>query len=346
MNISVDKNYVLEMAKRILGYDSPSGFCYEVMDFIKEEACKWGYAFEKTRKGCGIITIPGKSNEQVIGLSAHVDTLGAMVRSVTAQGTLKFTLVGGPISATLDSEYCRIRTRDGKVYTGTFLSTSPAAHVYKDSNTKERTPENMEIRIDEVVHSKEDVEALGICAGDYVFIDPKTMVTESGFLKSRFIDDKGSVAALMGLLEVLHREKVQPLYTTKLFISIYEEVGHGSSYIPEEVSEMISVDMGCIGEDLGCTEYDVSICAKDSSGPYDYEMTSKLVSLAKAHALNYAVDIYPMYSSDVSAALRGGNDFRGALIGPGVHASHGMERTHYSALENTVKLLFYYLTEA
>ena len=346
MNISVNKDYVLDMAKKILGYDSPSGFCYEVMEFIKEETCKWGYTFEKTRKGCGIITIPGKSDEQVIGLSAHVDTLGAMVRSITAQGTLKFTLVGGPIPATLDSEYCKIRTRDGKIYTGTFLSTSPAAHVYEDSKTKERTPEKMEIRLDEVVRSKEDVEALGISTGDYVFIDPKTVVTESGFLKSRFIDDKGSVAALMGLLEVLHKENIEPLYTTKLFISVYEEVGHGSSYIPQNITEMISVDMGCIGEDLNCTEYDVSICAKDSSGPYDYEMTSKLVRLSKAHKLDFAVDIYPMYSSDVSAALRGGNDIKGALIGPGVHASHGMERTHYKALENTVKLLFYYLTEA
>lgn len=345
MNISVDQSYVLDIAKKILSYDSPSGFCHEVMDVIKEEAIKWGYAFEKTRKGCGIITIPGKCEDEVIGLSAHVDTLGAMVRSITAQGTLKFTLVGGPIPATLDSEYCRIRTREGKVYTGTFLSTSPAAHVYEDSKTKERTPDKMEVRIDEVVHSKEDVEKLGICPGDYIFIDPKTTVTESGFLKSRFIDDKGSVSALMGLLELFSREKVQPRYTTKLFISVYEEVGHGSSYIPEDITEMISVDMGCIGEDLTCSEYDVSICAKDSGGPYDYEMTSQLVRLAKKYELKYAVDIYPMYGSDVGAALRGGNDIRGALIGPGVHASHGMERTHYLALENTVKLLYYYLTE-
>ena len=345
MNISVNQEYVLNMAKKILGYDSPSGFCYEVMKAIQEEAEKWGYTFEKTRKGCGIITIPGQHSGEVIGLSAHVDTLGAMVRSITSQGTLKFTLVGGPIPATLDSEYCRIRTREGKVYTGTFLSTSPAAHVYEDSKTKERTPDKMEIRIDEVVHNKEEVEALGIGAGDYIFIDPKTTVTESGFLKSRFIDDKGSVSALMGLLELFHREKIIPYYTTKLFISVYEEVGHGSSYIPEDITEMISVDMGCIGEDLNCSEYDVSICAKDSGGPYDYEMTSRLVQLAKAHELKYAVDIYPMYGSDVGAALRGGNNIRGALIGPGVHASHGMERTHYSALENTVKLLAYYLTE-
>jgi putative aminopeptidase FrvX len=315
------------------------------MKEIGERVEKFGYNFETTRKGCGVIMVQGKSGDKVIGLSAHVDTLGAMVRSITDKGNLKFTLVGGPIVPTLDGEYCSIRTREGALYTGTFLSTSPAAHVYEDSKTKPRDPQNMEIRIDEKVTSKKDVEDLGICAGDYIFIDPKTTITESGFIKSRFIDDKGSVACLISLLEHMSRNGVIPSYTTKIFISTYEEVGHGSSYIPEDITEMLSVDMGCIGDDLSCTEYDVSICAKDSGGPYDYNMVTRLIELARENNIKYAVDIYPMYGSDVGAALRAGNNIRGALIGPGVHASHGMERTHYSALENTIKLLYLYLTE-
>lgn len=346
MDLTINKQYVLDTVKEILGCDSPSGFCFDVMKIIEEKATGFGYAFEATNKGCGIITIPGKSEGKVVGLSAHVDTLGAMVRSITESGTLKFTLIGGPIAPTLDSEYCKIRTREGKIYTGTFLSTSPAAHVHEDSSSKERKPQTMEIRIDEVVSSKEDVEKLGICAGDFVFIDPKTTITESGFVKSRFIDDKASVACLMGLLEVLSTQGIQPEYTTKIFISVYEEVGHGSAYIPSDITEMIAVDMGCIGEDLNCTEFDVSICAKDSGGPYDYNMTTKLVELAKGNEIKYVVDIYPMYGSDVVAALRGGNNIRGALIGPGVHASHGMERTHYTAMESTIKLLYLYLTES
>lgn len=345
MNLTINKDYVLETVKEILGCDSPSGFCFDVMKIIEEKATGFGYVFEGTNKGCGIITIPGKSEGKVVGLSAHVDTLGAMVRSITGSGTLKFTLIGGPIAPTLDSEYCKIRTREGKIYTGTFLSTSPAAHVHEDSSSKERKPQTMEIRIDEVVSSKEDVEKLGICSGDFIFIDPKTTITESGFVKSRFIDDKASVACLMGLLEVLSKKGIQPEYTTKIFISVYEEVGHGSAYIPSDITEMIAVDMGCIGEDLNCTEFDVSICAKDSGGPYDYNMTTKLVELAKGNEIKYVVDIYPMYGSDVVAALRGGNNIRGALIGPGVHASHGMERTHYTAMESTIKLLYLYLTE-
>nr|WP_302596096.1 M42 family metallopeptidase [uncultured Cellulosilyticum sp.] len=344
MKLKIDREYLKNILMMILNCHSPSGFCYDVMDIIEAEALHFGYRFEKTNKGCGIITIPGESTKEVIGLSAHVDTLGAMVRSITADGKLRFTLIGGPIAATLDGEYCKIRTREGKFYTGTFLSTSPAAHVYTDSKDKARLPETMEVRIDEVVSSKEDVEKLGICPGDFIFIDPKTVITPSGFVKSRFIDDKGSVACLMTLLKLLKEENIQPKYTTKIFISVYEEVGHGSSYIPEEITEMIAVDMGCIGEDLSCTELDVSICAKDSGGPYDYYMTSKLIKLAKAKKIKHAVDIYPMYGSDVGAALRGGNNIRGALIGPGVHASHGMERTHITALENTIELLYAYLT--
>ena len=259
MDIKVNKKFLLDTAKEILMCDSPSGFCYEVMEKVKNIAEGFGYKFEYTNKGCGVITIEGESDEKTIGLSAHVDTLGAMVRSVTSSGALKFTVVGGPTVPTLDSEYCKIRTREGKIYTGTFLSTSPSTHVYKDASSKSRDAENMEIRIDEVVKSKEDVNALGIFPGDYIFIDPKTTVTESGFLKSRFIDDKGSVAALLALLELLHREGKRPKYKTKIMITVYEEVGHGASYIPHDITEMLAVDMGCIGDDLSCTEYDVSM---------------------------------------------------------------------------------------
>ena len=195
--MNINKEYILKTAKEILEFNSPTGFCFDIMKKIEEIAKGFGYKFETTRKGCGIITVKGESDKEVIGLSAHVDTLGAMVRSITGEGKLKFTLLGGPIVPTLDGEYCIIRTREGKLYNGTFLSTSPAAHVFEDSSSKTREPKNMEIRIDEVVKSKEDVEKLGICAGDFVFIDPKTTITGSGFIKSRFIDDKGSVSCLM-----------------------------------------------------------------------------------------------------------------------------------------------------
>lgn len=201
----------------------------------------------------------------------------------------------------------------------------------------------MEVRIDELVSSKDDVLGLGISVGDFISFDARAVITPSGYIKSRHLDDKASVAALLGLLESIKREGWKPLHNLSLLISNYEEVGHGTAWIPGEINEMIAVDMGAMGDDLSCKETDVSICAKDSSGPYDYVMTGRLIELADALAIPYAVDIYPMYGSDASAALRGGNNIRAALIGPGVHASHSMERTHKDAVLNTAKLLAAYV---
>ncbi|MBN2504089.1 MAG: M42 family metallopeptidase [Bacilli bacterium] len=336
--------YILDFAKRILAIPSPSGYCEKVIAEVVTEAKALGFAVEKSKKGNAIITVTGSSS-RTLGLSAHVDTLGAMVKSITAEGNLRFTTIGGPIWPTLDGEYMKVRTRDDKEYTGTFLSTSPSVHVFKDASQKERNPETMIVRIDEIVHSKSDVEKLGIRPGDFIFFDPKTTITESGFIKSRFLDDKISVAILFGLLKTIKEEYITPVTTLKIIISTYEEVGHGAANIPE-VDEMIAVDMGCIGDDLSCTEEMVSICCKDSSGPYDYNVISKLVKLSQDNELAYATDIYPYYGSDVSSALRAGNDIKGGLIGPGVHASHGMERTHASAVENTLKLLLAYIKQA
>lgn len=340
-----DKNYVLNFAKQLLEIDSPTGYCHNAIQFLKQEAEALGYQTSYNEKGNLFVHVKGKSNERTVGLSAHTDTLGLMVRSIKSTGALSLTTLGGPILPTLDGEYCRIITRSGAIYTGTILSTSPATHVYPDASSVTRDLDHLEVRIDEIVKTKEDVQKLGITNGDFVAIDPKTTITESGFIKSRFLDDKISAAVLFGILKYLKENQIVPNYNCLIMMSTYEEVGHGAACMPDEVSELLAVDMGCIGLDLECSEYDVSICAKDSSGPYDYFMTSKLIDLAKKHELNYVVDIYPFYGSDVSAALRGGNDLRGALIGPGVHASHGMERTHYHALEQTMNLIIAYLSE-
>ena len=339
--MNIDRDYILALAKEILLIPSPSGYSSEIIPRIKKEADKYDLESTQTKKGNLILTYPGKEDYKV-GLSVHVDTLGAMVRSISSDGKIKFTSIGGPSWPTLDGEYCTLKTREGKTYTGTFLSTSPAVHVYKDANTKARNPESMYVRLDEVVKKKEDVEKLGIGVGNFIFIDPKTTITEAGFVKSRFLDDKINVASIFGLIKYLKENNITPKYTLQLIISTFEEVGHGASFIPE-LDELIAVDMGCIGDDLTCTEYDVSICPKDSSGPYNYELTNKLIKLAEDNKIPHAVDIYPYYGSDVSAANRGGNDFKGALMGPGVHASHGMERTHVEGIEATIKLLFNYV---
>ena len=327
-------DYIINFLKEIMAIDSPSGYTKEVIHHCQKEAENLGFHTHQTNKGNLEIYVEGQ-DDYTVGFCGHVDTLGLMVRSIKSDGTLAFTNVGGPIIPTLDGEYCRIHTRSGKCYTGTILSNYPAVHVYKDAKSAPRDCENMHVRIDEVVKNKEDVQALGIQNGDYIAYDPKTEIIASGFIKSRFLDDKMSVAILFGMLKHLANNHIKPKHNLIIIISTYEEVGHGSSYIHPDIDELIAVDMGCIGEDLACSEYDVSICAKDGSGPYDYDLTSKLIELASTHQLQY--------SSDVSAALRGGQNIKGALIGPGVAASHGMERTHLQAVENTLKLLLAYI---
>lgn len=337
-------DYIIKTLETIVNIPSPSGFTKDVIQFVKSEAESFGYSCELSNKGGLIVSVPGNS-EETLGLSAHVDTLGAMVRSISTNGMLKFTLVGGYTLQSVEGCYCKIHTRDGRVYTGTILAKSPSVHTYDDARTLERSEKNMEVRIDTVVNTKEDVLKLGINSGDYISLEPYFVYTKEGFVKSRHLDDKASVAVLLGLLKYMKEEQVTPKKNLKLLISNYEEVGFGASWIPADIAEFIAVDMGAMGDDLNGSEYAVSICAKDSSGPYDYELTNTLIALAKENHIPYVVDIFPHYGSDVSAALRGGNNIRGALIGQGIHASHGMERTHKDGLESTFKLLKAYVAE-
>lgn len=330
--------YVIKTIEKLVNIPSPSGFTKKVMEFVKTEAESFGYKSEYNQKGGLIISVKGKQAE-TLGITAHVDTLGAMVRSIDTDGNLCLALVGGYTLHSIEGSYCKIHTRDNQTYTGTILIKSSSVHSYDDAKTLERTDRNMLIRIDEIVKSKEDVLALGINSGDYVSFDAQFQYTDKGFVKSRHLDDKASVAVLLGMLKDMYENNLTPERNLKLLISNYEELGYGASWIPGEIKELLAVDMGAVGDDLNGNEYSVSICAKDSRGPYDYDMTNRLIALAKMNELDYVVDIFPHYSSDVSAALIGGNNIRGALIGQGVHASHGMERTHRSALENTLKLL-------
>ena len=335
----MELNY--KLLEQIINIDSPTGYCNKVINYVAEIVKDLGYNYYKNQKGNLIVEVKGKSN-YTKGLSSHVDTLGLMVRSINADGTLKFATLGGPLLNTYNAEYCKIYTREGKVYTGTILSTSPAVHVFPDSRSKELKEDTMCVRLDEVVYSASDTKKLGIATGDIIAIDPKFEITEKGYIKTRFLDDKASAFLLLELLRYLKENNITPEDNLKLIFTTYEEVGFGASNIPN-IDEMLAVDMGCIGLDLSCTEEQVSICAKDAGGPYDYDMVSNLINLAKDNNINYAVDIYPYYSSDATASLKAGNDIKAALIGTGVAASHGMERTHKHGLENTFKLILAYL---
>ena len=338
-------NYSTEQAVNLLAIDSPSGYTRKAAEYVIAECDKLGIKAEFTRKGGVIFCInPEAPVDDALLLEAHVDTLGCMVTEITGSGRLNLTNLGGMNANNAEAENVRIVTRSGKIYTGTCQLKNASVHVNGDYSSTKRTFDTMEIVIDEEVESRADTEKLGIMVGDIVCFDPRTTVTESGYIKSRFLDDKLSVAILLGLAKAMKEGKVQAKRRVWCHVTVFEEVGHGgSSSVPEGVTEAISVDMGCVGNGLGCDERKVSICAKDSGGPYHYEIVTKLMEAAKQGGADYAVDIYPYYGSDVEATLRAGHDLRHGLIGPGVYASHGYERSHKKGVEATLKLLDTYL---
>ena len=335
-----DLEYISEQLKALTAIPSPSGYTGKVTDYLLSVLTDLGYEPLRSRKGNVLVTLGGDSRPLI--LAAHVDTLGAMVRSIKENGRIRPTTLGGHQWSTADGENCTIHTRDGRVYTGVVLNMEPSSHVADEKVNP--VEENMEILLDENIKDMEDVRALGIQAGDIIAMDPRTVITESGYIKSRFLDDKLSAAILLGLAKAVKEEKIVLPRKVSLLFTVYEEVGHGGSFIPDDTEEMISVDMGCVGADLGCTEHMVSICAKDSGGPYHYELISELAETAKKEGLNYAIDVYPHYGSDVEATLRAGYDIRHGLIGPGVYASHNYERSHLDGARNTFLLLRAYIT--
>lgn len=333
-------DFIAEQLKALTAIPSPSGYTKKATDYLMKLLQNMGYEPELSRKGNVFVTLGGEGEPLV--LAAHVDTLGAMVRSVKDNGRLRPTTLGGHVWSTADGENCTIHTRDGKVYTGVVLNTEPSAHVA--DKKVETVEENMEILLDEPVSTKAETLALGIQTGDIIAMDPRTVITKSGYIKSRFLDDKLSASILLGIAKIVKDEALSFHRKVSLLFTVYEEVGHGGSFVPEDTTEMISVDMGCVGADLGCTERMVSICAKDSGGPYNYDLVTELSNIAKEEQLDYAIDVYPHYGSDVEATLHAGYDIRHGLIGPGVYASHNYERSHLDGVKNAFLLLTTYIT--
>ena len=343
----MDMNYAdfaWEQAATLLSIDSPSGYTDKAAQWVKQEFEKLGFSAVTTTKGGVLADLGGKDSQNSLLLAAHADTLGAMVAQIKGNGRLKITALGGMNANNAEAENVRIYTRAGKVLEGTCQLCNASVHVNADYSGTKRSFDTVEIVLDEVVTSADQVRALGIEVGDVVCFDPRTRRTSSGYLKSRFLDDKLSVGILLGFAKYLADNQIQPQRRIWVHVTVYEEVGHGgSASVPAGVTEAISVDMGCVGDGLQCTERQVSICAKDSGGPYSYEVVGGLIQAAKAAGADYAVDVYPYYGSDVEATLRAGFDLKHGLIGPGVYASHGYERSHIDGVHNTLKLLASYL---
>ena len=336
--------YAWEKTETLLSIDSPSGYTAKAANWVKEAFEKLGFEASITTKGGVIADLGGENAEDALLLEAHTDTLGGMVAEIKGNGRLRLTSLGGMNPNNGEAENVWVYTRGGKVIDGTLQLCNASVHVNGSYSDTKRSWDTMEVVLDEDVKCADDSRKLGIEVGDIVCFEPRTRRTASGYLKSRFLDDKLSVGILLGFAKYLADNGIVPARKIYVHVTVYEEVGHGgSASVPAGVTEAISVDMGCVGNGLGCTEKMVSICAKDSGGPYSYEVVGKLIDAAKKTNADYAVDVYPFYGSDVEATLRSGVDIRHGLIGTGVYASHGYERSHMDGVYNTLKVLSGYL---
>ena len=310
---------IIETIQQLTNIPSPTGYTAEIIGFLDENLKKKGYQPERNHKGSLMVTVKGNEDHKRRFVTAHIDTLGAMVRAIKPDGRLKIELIGGFTYHSIDGEYCTIHSAaTGKEWTGTILLHQTSVHVYKDARTAERSQDNMEIRLDAEVHSAKDVASLGIGVGDFI-----------SFSRESFI---------------MWSSQMLP-YTTCFFFSNNEEIGYGgNSNMPPHTMEYLAVDMGAMGDDQQTDEYTVSICVKDGSGPYHFGLRQQLVGLCESKAIPYKLDIYPFYGSDASAAMKAGWDVRHALIGPGIDASHAYERTHRKSLDACASLLEAYLS--
>ncbi len=348
-DLKINLDETLTFLTGLLNTPSPTGYAVEAIDYAEAAFKKLkiaGAKINRTKKGALSIQLKGSSSSAPRGITAHVDTLGLMVKEIKGSGRLKATQLGGYAWNAVEYEGVTIRTADNKRIRGTVLLSNPSTHVNSKLNSTQREADNMEIRLDAITRSAAETRELGIEVGDFIFLDPRVEVTDTGFIRSRHLDDKAGVAAIYGALIALKAAKQQPVQDTTIIIANYEEVGHGGSADwPSNLEEFLTIDMGAMGDGQNSDEFSVSICAKDSSGPYHYAFTARMRALAAANNIPYKVDIYPYYGSDGSAYWRAGGAAKVALIGPGIDASHGYERTHTSSIEHTAHLIARYLVD-
>lgn len=343
MKYQIDKKYLIDCFEKIVSVPSPVGYYVELKPVLEQLAADFGLTVTYDNKSTAYITLEGEDNSKTVMVGAHVDTLGMVVRSIDADGKIRVRALGGLSFNSAEGETVTVHTRDGRKYTGLLACQSHSTHVFADARTMERIDDTMVVLLDENISSKAEVNALGVRNGDYVTIDPHFEFTENGYLKSRFIDDKGAVACAFTALKYIHENKLTPKYRTVFAFPYSEEVGLGGSYVPAGVSEYIAMDIGLIGPGYDGNEYCVSICAKDAFLPYDYELTNRLIACAEKAECDYAVDVFFRYGTDGHAALEGGSNVRAAVFGMPVYCSHGRERTHITSLENTANLLLAYM---
>lgn len=343
----VDEGLLTKFLADLLKTPSPTGYAQDAAALVNKVLRNLpGVKTLVLPKGGLLVTLPGEADDAPRALTAHVDTLGAMVKMIKPNGRLVLSQIGGYSWNTIEGEGCNVFTRDGKRIRGSILITCPSVHVHGDKvNETKRDQEHMEVRLDERVSNLEETRGLGISVGDFVAFDPRVELT-NGFIRSRHLDDKAGVACLVEALRSITSANLKPKQTAYFYINNFEEMGHFAlDDFPVKIASLLAVDMAAVGEGQSSDEFHATLCVKDSSGPYHHGFSEHLRELAEAQQIDYRVDIYPHYGSDGSAYWRAGGSVPVALIGPGVDASHNYERTHIDALVDTTRWVLAYLLD-
>lgn len=341
----IDAEYLLRILVVLLNTPSPTGFAANAIEYVEQIMKDFSFlSISQNRKGALVATWDGSENDSPRGLTAHADTLGAMVKEIKSNGRLKMTRIGGFAWNTVEGEGCTVFTSQGESFRGSILLTKASGHVHGSQvNDLKRDDTNIEVRLDARTADADQTRDLGIQVGDFVAFDPRVEVV-NGFIRSRHLDDKACIACICAAIKSIHEAGLQPAQTTTFHISNYEEVGHGAaSGFPENLAELVTIDMAAVGEGQTSDEFHATLCVKDSGGPYHHGLNQKMRQLAEEFQIPHKVDIYPYYGSDGEAYWRAGGDVAVALIGPGVDASHNYERTHTEALIATTQWLIAYL---
>jgi len=342
----ISTEYLTKTLIDLLNTPSPTGDTEYAVSFVQQELEYMGVPTQLTTKGALIASLDGLKNDRPRALTAHVDTLGAIVAEIKGSGRLRLSAIGALMWPTVESEALSIATRSGRRVRGSLVLANGAGHVNKKAATSERNADTMEVRLDERTTSAEETRLLGVEVGDFIYFDPRVEQSESGFIRSRFLDDKACVACALAAIKALRDSGVTPAQRTSLLVSNFEEVGHGGTdSLPSDLSELLVLDMACIGDGLQGDEFHCSVCVKDSGGPYSKRLSDKIREIADRRGIDLRADVYPMYSSDGTVYWRAGGCAEVSLIGPGVDTSHGYERTHIDALTDTAGLIAEYLME-
>ena len=342
---AIDQEYFVDFLVKLLNVTSPTGFAEPAIAFVEKELSQFSQLqLTRTRKGALVAKWEVNSDLPPVALTAHVDTLGAVVKEIKPNGRLKLSRIGGIQWPSVETEGVWVFASKGEKVRGSVLIDTASGHVHGQAGSETpRNDEHMEVRLDVRTTSDKETRELGICIGDCVAFDPRVEVT-NGFIRSRFLDDKACVANLVTAIKSMVDAGLTPTRTVYFHISNYEEVGHGASAgIPADVAELICVDMAVVGRGQESDEFNVTLCIKDGGGVYHEGLNKKLRALAEEHNIPYKTDVYVFYGSDGEAFWRAGGDVALALIGPGIDASHNYERAHMDGLVATTNWIMAYL---